>query len=331
MVEVPEQSVSEISKDGGEKEAVNPSEIHRQALEWHGEFHKKIEGPDFHNEEHIDAAIESALVTIDAAIEGKDEWFNLQKDLERWNENNPGHEIVDLQEFKVVCEIAFSAHDTGNIMEGVSVDQRGNLVPKYLDKYRAKTDANGNPQEAEDRSIAIMQQMIRNDNSIPLDKKEAYIKLSTLLISNTRFIFGVREYVRDQREPEFFRFVMAMDQIGSSYFRKDDEGSVAGLIREGASEDPDKSTVNPRFFLNFATMRFGQLVDWDPPEKRQEFVRSVWGKEQSPVDEEVVSKGFRSKEFVGWMEEYVTENPNEKSYFNVIKQVAQDHQGSALS
>lgn len=238
-----------------EIQKISLEQICSRCLELHAQFDREKwkDKTSFHNDKHISATVEASDKLIAAAAQGNDP-LGLNRDIQRWNENNPGAQINDINELKQMAALAFSLHDLGNIASDISIEN-GIITADYLDKYTAEG--------AEDRTIVMAKKIIIAGN-LSGDEQQRYTEVVTHFVNQTRFTLHKKPDSREFAEEPFIRFVKLCDQVGNDIFSTNPDREQ-GLIEEGVILKKDPA---------FAQNRFNDLVYED--EKAGIF--RAWGK-----------------------------------------------------
>lgn len=240
-------------------EFLNLKEIKEQALNWHKKFNQKNwnEKPSFHDNEHVEAVLNSSQKIIDAIKSGHDP-LKIKDDLKKWN--SVQSEPIDFQKFQRALKLAIYWHDLGNISQDINEQQLD-----FLQQYKAK--------DAEDRSQEIAKKIMQQSR---FSNSQELIPLITHLINETKFM--------KNGEMPFANLMRVVDQIGNDLFSKNEE-RVEGLLMENFAENP-QATFNPYFFFNFTKNRFAQLI---PDQLTREEILEVFEK-QLPEEKKVENR-----------------------------------------
>lgn len=255
----------------------------KRSLEIHHEFdtewRKKHEN-SFHNDEHIKAVHKSKELLIEEAVAGGEDPLGIIADLESWNnmleKEGRASAKVTKEELADIMKEAVAAHDWGNIMSDITIDENGKIIPQYLETYTSIG--------AEDRSKAMYEKNLEYRLQKGELTEAEYLKRKALgchLIDVTKPSFPVTDADRDR---PFLVLVQVGDQIGNDYFSENDK-RVEGLIEENANEPVKKNErLNEKAFRNFSVWRLAQLVPSE--EKRKLIVEKIWKKEMKEVNQQ---------------------------------------------
>lgn len=264
---------------------LHPSEnMLKDAYTLHSDFdsRKWVGRESYHNSEHIRASAESADILFKSAEYGPDP-LKLNEDLQKWNTSNPDNQIKDINELQKVFRIAFAAHDLGNIINGMGVED-GVLTANFHDKYTAAS--------AEDRSMQFVELIINNEKDIDGADKARFILLAKHIINETRYDPPIenranrpvedvnREIEEHYLNVPFARAARVIDQIGNDLFSQN-PNRVIGLLEEMRLEKGENTQIDPYRFFNFVSIRFPQLV---PDENARKALFKVWNREMPKED-----------------------------------------------
>ena len=266
-----EHSVEELEAQA-EKLLQDSFKLHNGFDEkWKGDGHDN----SFHNAEHIRAVNESKQILVDEAIKGGEDPTDILVSLKNWNEmmvrEGRDKEQISDDELKLIFKESVAAHDWGNIMIDIEIDENGEFKPIYLDGYTAKG--------AEDRSKEMYKKVLAfrlSKGELTKDEYDRRVSLGCHLIEMTKPKFPTppeKELPKAVLETQFLVTVQIGDQIGNDYFSTNEE-RVDGLIEESAFENPN-GTVNERAYRNFSVWRIIHLM---PDEKKREALFRVWKK-----------------------------------------------------
>lgn len=266
MIEVTQQKAKE------KREApLSAERLCDEAKKAHSIFvaeHWRKNNPDresFHDENHISAVWESA----DIALELEGDPLGVWNDLEKWNDEKGTS--ISKDEFKIIAKLAIHAHDMGNIMESLSIED-GKFEPDYhTDGYKST--------DAEARSQRIFEVMINASDLTDVQKKD-YVALGQQLIGVTVPNFQNNS---DKAKEPFRLFMETCDQVGGNMnSEKPLDNMLLGLAEELASENK-MPNINPSVFYNFAYTQLDRLMEGREEEKEQ--IKKAWGMEgNSRVD-----------------------------------------------
>lgn len=266
------EEMAEVIEKSEQREILTPEnveEIRNTAYKLHSVYNEEIwkDKKSFHNEEHIRAVGEASDKLFDSAIEGNDP-LNLEGEMIKWNLYHKDSEIKDLNQLKQIAQIAFAAHDWGNIMHDIEIDENGEINPVYIaEGYTAAG--------AELRSQGMFEKYI-NSLNLSDDVKRTYVNVGKEIIWQTVYNPENNDFTRP-----FARFSRIVDQIGNDVLSKNDE-RVEGLLMEMTEEDERKQSeglptfpIAPDNFINFARVR-GRVI-LNNNEAQLASIYEIWG------------------------------------------------------